>query len=188
MKSNYAIVPTTTALLYALAAGLGIGLFVLAGRVAQQHGDRLVFRVGVMVRAAGFAVLAALTFASSSDVPVLAILGFILVVLAWPVLGVSGTGLAASLTPIGEGAAMGLLAATSAMATLLGTVLAGPLVQALGYWIVSPIAVAGLLSAAVVTGRVGRETGSGEADDCSANLAKPQASAALRRLRSSGGC
>ncbi|MBV8336042.1 MAG: MFS transporter, partial [Alphaproteobacteria bacterium] len=111
MKSNYAIVPTTTALLYALAAGLGIGLFVLAGRVAQQHGDRLVFRVGVMVRAAGFAVLAALTFASSSDVPVLAILGFILVVLAWPVLSVSGTGLAASLTPIGEGAAMGLLAA-----------------------------------------------------------------------------
>jgi hypothetical protein len=50
---------------------------------------------------------------------------------------VSGAGLAASLTPIGEGAAMGLLAASSAMATLLGTVLAGPLVKALGYQVVA---------------------------------------------------
>ena len=53
---------------------------------------------------------------------------------------------------------MGLLAASSAMATLLGTVLAGPLVQALGYGVVSPIAIAGLLSAAVLTGRSGEKS------------------------------
>ena len=165
MNDGYSIVPRTTALVYALAAAIGIGLFVLAGRVAQQHGAGFVFRVGLVVRIVGFGVLAALTLASPSGAPMVAMLGFVLVVLAWPILSVSGTGLAASLTPIGEGAAMGLLAASSAMATLLGTVLAGPLVQALGYGMVSPIAIAGLLSAAVLTGKFRRKSERSPTDD-----------------------
>ncbi|MBV8523572.1 MAG: MFS transporter [Acetobacteraceae bacterium] len=188
MKSSYGILPATTSLLYALAAGLGIGLFALAGRVSQRHGNRLVFRFGLAVRIAGFAVLAALTLASFSNAPALAVLGFLFVVLAWPILSVSGTGLAASLSPIGEGPAMGLLAASSAMATLLGTVLAGPLVQAFGYGVVSPIAVVGLLSAALLTGKIGRQIGFAGEDD-SANIsvesAQPGANAALSSHRSS---
>jgi MFS family permease len=70
--------------------------------------------------------------------------------LAWPVLSVSGTGLAANLTRIGEGAAMGLLAAGNAMAAVLGTFLAGPLVTAFGYRVVPPIAIVGLLGAAAL--------------------------------------
>jgi MFS family permease len=151
MNHDFHIVPATTALLNALAAAAGIGLFVLAGHAAQQYGPRRVFRLGLAVRIAGFAVLAAITLLSPSSVPAVTMVGFILVVVAWPIISVSATGLAAGLTPIGEGAAMGLLAASSALAALLGTVLAGPLVQALGYWVVSPIAMAGLLSAAVLT-------------------------------------
>jgi hypothetical protein len=78
---------------------------------------------------------------------------------------VSGTGLAASLTPIGEGAAMGLLAASSAMATLAGTILTGPLIQAVGYQVVAPIAIVGLLSAAVLTGQLHGELSPDGADD-----------------------
>jgi MFS family permease len=159
MNDEHHIIPATTALLYALAAAVGIGLFVLAGRAAQQYGPRLVFRLGLAVRMAGFGVLAAPALLSPPDAAAVAMFGFILVVLAWPVLSVSGTGLAASLTPIGEGAAMGLLAATSAMATLLGTVLAGPLVQALGYRVVPPIAIAALLSAAMLTGKPREKSG-----------------------------
>jgi hypothetical protein len=63
----------------------------------------------------------------------LALLGLGLIVLAWPLIGVAGTGFAARLTPIGEGAAIGLLSATGALATVLGNVIAGPAVRALGY-------------------------------------------------------
>jgi MFS family permease len=159
MRSTFGIAPATIALLYALAAAIGIGLFVAAGRAAQQFGSRVVFLFGIAVRAVGFAMLAALTVTASPGTPAAAIFGFMLVVLAWPVLSVAGTGLAASLTPVGEGAAMGLLASSSAIATLLGTALAGPLVEALGYRVVSPIAVAGLLGAAALTAKARRENG-----------------------------
>ena len=46
---------------------------------------------------------------------------------------------------------MGLLAASGAVANLLGTVLTGPLVEAFGYRVLPPIAIIGLLSAAVLT-------------------------------------
>jgi MFS family permease len=55
--------------------------------------------------------------------------------------------------PIGEGAAMGLLAASSAIATLSGTILTGPLVEVFGYRLIPPIAIIGLLSAVVLMGR-----------------------------------
>jgi MFS family permease len=154
----YSISAATTASLYALAAAAGIGLFVMAGRAAQQYGSRTVFRFGLAVRMAGFGILAVRALILPSSEPVLAMFGFILVILAWPVLSVSGTGLAARMaSPIGEGTAMGLLAASSAIATLAGTVLTGPLVQMFGYRVLPPIAIAGLLSAAVLAGKP-RET------------------------------
>jgi predicted MFS family arabinose efflux permease len=153
MKKSYGIAPTSTAFLYALAAAVGIGLFVLAGRVAKQRGSRLVFKVGLALRMAGFSILGVLTLMPLSGKVVFAMLGFALVMLAWPVLSVSGTGLAARLTPIGEGAAMGLLAASNAVATVLGTFLGGPLVEAFGYKIVPLIAVAALAGAEILMGR-----------------------------------
>jgi len=158
MNDSYGIAPRMTALLYAVIAAVGIGLFVIAGRAGQRYGSRLVFQLGLAVRMAGFGILAALTLTAPPGVAALAIVGFTLVTLAWPVLSVSGTGLAARLTPIGEGAAMGLLEASGAMATLLGIILAGPLVDALGYQVVPPIAIVGLLVAVVLTGTVKRAT------------------------------
>jgi MFS family permease len=154
MNDIYDVPPATTAVLYALAVTVGIGLFVLAGRAAQQYGAPLVFRLGLAVRIAGFGILAALALIPPPSEASVAMFGFIVVVLAWPVLSVSGTSLAARMAPpIGEGAAMGLLAASGAIATLLGTVLTGPLVETVGYGVIPPIAIIALLGAAVLMGR-----------------------------------
>jgi MFS family permease len=153
MKENYGIGPTSTAFLYALAAAIGIGLFGLAGRAAKQKGPRLVFQAGLALRMAGFGILGVLTLTPLPGKFAFAILAFTLVMLAWPVLSVSGTGLAARLTPISEGAAMGLLAASNALATVFGTFLGGPLVEAFGYKIVPLIAVACLAGAEILMGR-----------------------------------
>jgi MFS family permease len=157
MTKSYSIAPTTTAFLYALAAAIGIWLFVLAGRLAQRYGARLTFELGLALRIAGFGVLAVLTLMPPPRTPAAAMLGFTFVMLAWPVLSVSGTGLAANLTPIGEGAAMGLLAASNAIATVLGTFLAGPLVDASGYRVVPLIAIGGLFSGSLLMAKRNRE-------------------------------
>lgn len=144
MRRSYGIAPTTTAWVYAAAAGIGIGLSVLAGWLAKRHGPRSVFRGGLALRIGGFVMLASLLAAPTSGRPAFAVVSFVLVVLAWPVISVAGTGLAAGLTPVGEGAAMGLMSTSNALATIGGTVLAGPLVAGLGYAVVPLIAILGL--------------------------------------------
>lgn len=144
MRRSYGIAPSTTAWVYAAAAGTGIGLSVLAGWLAKRHGSRLVFRGGLALRIGGFVMLALLLATPASGRSAFAVAGFVLVVLAWPVISVAGTGLAAGLTPVGEGAAMGLLSTSNAVATIGGTVLAGPLVTDFGYAIVPVIAILGL--------------------------------------------
>jgi MFS family permease len=145
MRRSFGIDPSLTAAAYAAFAALGTVLFVLAGQWAGRFGDRPLYLVALAVRLAGFALLALLLLPLPGRT-VLALLGFGLIVLAWPLLSVAGTGLAARLTPIGEGAAIGLLSATGAVATVIGTVVAGPIVRALGY----PVALyAGLLGVVV---------------------------------------
>ncbi len=141
MRRSFGIDPSLTATAYAIAAVLGTVLFVLAGQWAGRVGDRALYLAALGLRLTGFALLGLLLLPLPGRGG-LALLGFGLIVLAWPLLSVAGTGLAARLTPIGEGAAIGLLSATGALATVLGNVAAGPLVRALGY----PVAlVAGLL-------------------------------------------
>lgn len=148
MSQSYGVAPTTTAWLYALAAAVGIGLFTYSGRMAKRFGPRQVFRVGLATRGLGFAVLGVLGFFPMFlGSYVAAISAFVVAMLAWPVLSVAGTGLAARLTPVGEGAAMGMLAAVGAVATVVGSFAGGPLVEAFGYRVVPLAALAGLAMA-----------------------------------------
>jgi MFS family permease len=145
MRRSFGIEPSLTATAYAAFAALGTVLFVLAGEWAGRFGDRPLYLVALAVRLVGFVLLSLLLLPVPGRAG-LALLGFGLIVLAWPLLSVAGTGLAARLTPIGEGAAIGLLSATGALATVLGNVIAGPVVRALGY----PVALyAGLLGMVV---------------------------------------
>jgi hypothetical protein len=115
--------------------------------------------------------------------------GFAIVMLGWPILSVSATGLAAGLTPIDEGAAMGWLAASNAIATVVGTILAGPLIDAMGYKSAAPAAIIGLSGAAALLGCGRHETAAADADEPAADA---EAANALRSsvvpppLRSSG--
>lgn len=147
MRQSYGIPPAVTAVAYAVAAGIGIFLFIGASSMAVSYGARAVFRGGLALRLVGFGFLGLPFVIAVPGTTFVALLGFLLAMLAWPVLSVSGTALAARLTPIGEGAAIGLLGATGALATVIGTFASGPLVHAFGYGIVLLLAVAGLAAA-----------------------------------------
>lgn len=157
MKASYGVSPTVTAFAYAAAAGVGVVLFLLSGPASRHFGSRLVFQIGLALRLAGFVVLSVLSFAPVPAKADAAIAGFAMIMLAWPILSVSGTGLAAQLTPVGEGAAMGLLAASNGAATMIGTFLGGPVVKAIGYDGAPLIALAGLGCSLLLMGRWRRE-------------------------------
>lgn len=147
MRRGYAVAPAVTSLVYAAAAGVGIALFVMASHWCARHGIEAVYRLGLIVRAVGFALLFAMFFLPSRGGASIALVGLALIVLAWPILSVSGTNLAASLTTGSEGTAMGMLNASGALATVLGTFAAGPLVRVFGYGIVPALALLGLFAA-----------------------------------------
>lgn len=144
MRRSYGVAPELTAVVYATAAGIGVFLFLLAGRLSTRFGGRIVFQTGLTMRLLGFVLLGLPFVMTPPFASVIALTGFILVMLAWPVISVSGTTLAARLTPIGEGAAIGLLSAIGALATVLGTFSGGPLVRAFGYGVAPLIALIGL--------------------------------------------
>ncbi len=150
MSQTFGVPTTVTALTYAAAAGIGIFLFIAAGRLAIRFGARAVFQAGLALRLAGFVLLAMPFGVLVPGASGVALAGFFLAMLAWPVLSVSVTALAARLTPIGEGPAIGLLNASGALATVVGTFASGPLVHALGFAVVSPLAIVGLAAAGLL--------------------------------------
>lgn len=147
MQHGYAVAPAVTSLVYAAAAGVGIALFVMASHWCARHGVEAVYRLGLLVRALGFVLLLAMFFLPSPGRAPIALVSLALIVLAWPILSVSGTNLAASLTTGSEGTAMGMFNASGALATVLGTFAGGPLVRVFGYGVVPVLAIAGLLAA-----------------------------------------
>ena len=143
MRAAYGVTPATTSLMYAVAAGIGVALYTYASHLSTRFGAGAVYRAGLIVRFAGFALLLALLFLPTRY-GVLASAGFILIIIAWPILSVTGTDLSAELSPLSEGTAMGLFNASAAIATVLGTFLGGALVHAYGYAALSLLALTGI--------------------------------------------
>lgn len=146
LTKSYGFAAHASATIYAVAAALSIGLYVLASRLATRFGARHVYRAGLALRIAGFILLLVPFFTSMADNGGMqwGAVGFLLIVLAWPLLSVSGTDLAARLTPFSEGEAVGLLNAALALATAIGTILSGPLIHRWGYETIPLTALAGL--------------------------------------------
>ncbi len=144
LSRGYAIPAHTSAMIYALTAAVGIGLYVLASQLTARFGPGHVYRAGLVLRIVGFGLLLAPFLLATHARSPLGMAGFALIVVAWPLLSVSGTDLAASLTPFSEGAAVGLLNAALALATALGIVVSGPLVARWGYQTIPATAIAGL--------------------------------------------
>ncbi len=144
MKSAYGVAPGLTSLIYGVAGGVGIALYPLSTRLADKFGVGIVYRGGLLLRLLGFGMLLALVFLQFSSRSVFASAAFAIIILAWPVLSVTGTTITAEITPVSEGEAMGLFNASGAIGTVLGTVLSGPLVHFLGYTTVSLTGVCGV--------------------------------------------
>jgi MFS family permease len=146
LASGYGISASLSSLIYAMGAGVGIALFVLASRWAGRYGSGSVYQLGLWIRLVGFVLLLVPLVGASTGAFLLATVGFVLIVLSWPLLSVAGTGLAARLAPFSEGAAMGLFNAALASATVLGTFASGPLLHRYGFGVVPVMALAGVVA------------------------------------------
>ncbi len=128
--------PATT---YAFAAAVSLFLYPLAASSAKKHGARRVLRAGFIIRAVAIAILAVAFLSQAGNVP-LVLAGFVIVVMAWPLLGVSGTALAAEVAPSEKGEALGLFNASSSLAGAAGAFLGGWATEAFSYGAVCLIA------------------------------------------------
>ena len=147
LRHAFAIRPAVTALSYATVAAAAIGLYIVASRWCGRYGAMRVYRLSLLVRASGFGLLWALMIIPGAAQSVPALIGFGIIVIAWPALSVSGTVLTGQLTPTSEGAAIGLFNAATALATVAGTFAGGPLVARFGYAAVLAIGFGGLIVA-----------------------------------------
>ncbi|AOV17653.1 hypothetical protein BJI67_11810 [Acidihalobacter aeolianus] len=144
LEHGYGLDTHMSSLIYAVAAAVGIALFILASRWAGRFGSGKVYQWGLWLRLAGFVLLLAPYVTPVGPRIGFAMVGFVLIVIAWPILSVAGTGLAARLAPFSEGAAMGLFNASLALATVIGAFASGPLMAALGFRSMAWMGVAGL--------------------------------------------
>jgi MFS family permease len=122
-------VPATT---YAFAAAASLGCYPLAASVTKRYGAVIVLRGGFAARTIAIAIVAAAFLWRAGGLPV-ALLGFMVLILAWPLLGVAGTALTAELAPGEKGEALGLFNASSSFAGAVGAFLGGWGMELVGY-------------------------------------------------------
>ena len=145
LRSSFGVPAASTSLAYAVAAGGGVLLYNLAGRWSSRFGAGRIYSLGRAVRLIGFLLMLGLMWIPAGPLKAsAAVLAFGLVVLAWPVLSVTGTELTSALSPIGQGEAQGLNNAANAVATVVGTYLAGTLIHFAGYLCLPLLATGGL--------------------------------------------
>ncbi len=149
---------------FAGAAAVGLLLYGPAGSASRRLSAGAVYRTGLGLR---LAALVFLTLVALTHVAVrgwLAVAGFGLVVLAWSLLAVSGSDLAAESSSLPQGEAMGLYAASGAVAAVIGSLLGGFIAALTGYagllWVAGAFVLAAL---ALMRRRRARPTADGAA-------------------------
>jgi len=121
--------PATT---YAFAAGASLALYPTAVRLARTHGAHRLLRAGLMIRTVAIAMVAA-AFLSDVHAVALASAGFVILVLTWPLLGVSGTVLSAQLSHGEKGEALGVFNALTSLSSAAGAFFGGLAMKFGGY-------------------------------------------------------
>jgi MFS family permease len=129
-------VPATA---YAFAAAGSLAIYPVAAKLAKRYGARLILRAWFAARTVAIVILAVAFLPRLGGMP-LVIAGFALLVLAWPLLSVSGTALAAGLAPGEKGEALGLFNAASSLAGAIGAFLGGWAMDIVGYDAVCAVA------------------------------------------------
>lgn len=147
MQQVFATAAGVSCTIYAIAAGLGLILYPWAGQSCERYSATKVLIIGMGGRLAAFLGLLFLGLKQPSARSWLALVIFTFVVLAWSLLGVSGTALTARLSDNSKttkGEAMGLFTAVSAVAGVIGAALGGWVAGHWGYVAVLALSVAGL--------------------------------------------
>ncbi len=144
LSESYDIAARATALIYAATSAVSIALYILTSHLTTRYGAGRIYCFGLALRMIGFGLLLAPFLTSIENRSLFGVVGFSLIVIAWPLLSVSATDLGARLTPFSEGAAVGLLNAALALATAVGIVFSGPLVAHWGYETIPATALVGL--------------------------------------------
>jgi MFS family permease len=145
MQQLFAMAPGVSSSVFALAAGLGLLLYSPAGIWADRWGPGWVLRAGFSLRLLALAGLLGLSLVQFGGASWLALGAFVLVVLSWSLLTVSGTALTARLSPIGEGEGMGIYNAVTAASGVLGSALGGWAAGLWGYNAAVVMALAGVV-------------------------------------------
>lgn len=138
---------------FAGAAALGLGLYGPAGGGAKRAGAGTVYRLGLGLRLAALVFLALVGLMHLGARSGLAVGGFGMVVLSWSLLAVAGSDLAAESSSLPQGEAMGLYAASGAVAAVVGSLLGGLVTAVTGYAGLLWVASAFVLGALVLTPR-----------------------------------
>ena len=158
LSESYNIPAHATAVIYGASSTIAIGLYVFASHLTLRYGPGRVYHSGLALRIFGFGLLLVPFLISVASRPLFGAAGFAAVVIAWPLLSVSGTDLATRLTHFGEGAAVGLQNATVALATVVGIVFTGPLVARWGYGAIPATALAGLTASLLMDNNIWRDS------------------------------
>jgi predicted MFS family arabinose efflux permease len=117
---------------YAVAAAISLPGYPLAVNMSKQRGARRVLQAGFAARTIAITTMAVAFLSETEGVP-LALAGFVVLVMAWPLLGVSGTALTAQLAPGEKGEALGLFNASTSLAGAVGAFLGGWAMEMVGF-------------------------------------------------------
>jgi len=151
MQSLFKVSPDISSSVFALAAALGLALYSPAGSWSERFGAQRVLLVGFFIRLAAILSILILGILQVPGLGWAALAGFCLVVLAWSLLSVSSTTLAASLSPAGEGIGLGFFNAASALAGVLGSLIGGWFAGRLGVVAALALAAGGILAGLILS-------------------------------------
>lgn len=150
MQHLYHIQSSLSSVGFAVAAGLGLAFYTPAGQWAKRLGASRVLRTGLAVRLIAFVGLLGLSMTYFGQ-GWAALFLFLFIVVAWSLLSVSGTTLAAQLSSIGEGEGLGIFNGTTALAGVLGSILGGWIANQFGYQSVIIFGLLGILFGLIIT-------------------------------------
>jgi DHA1 family tetracycline resistance protein-like MFS transporter len=151
MQQVFGLAPGLSSSAFAVAAGLGLALYSPAGQWADRFGPARVLQAGLGVRSLAFLGVLGLGLTSLDSQTWLVLVGITVVVLSWSLLSVSGTALTAQLSPVGEGAGMGIFNATTAVARMIGAAFGGWAAEHWGYNTASALALGGVTFGLILT-------------------------------------
>jgi DHA1 family tetracycline resistance protein-like MFS transporter len=151
MKQVYGVEPSLSSVGFAIAAAAGMLLYAPAGTWSRKYGPMRVLRAALVVRVVAFVVLLIVGVVNFEAAGPIALVSFVLVVVAWSLMSVSGTEITAQFSEANEGEGLGLFNASTAIAGVIGAVIGGWSAGMWGYNMVAVLGIVGVSGALFLT-------------------------------------